>query len=71
MPPDGAIRAEAICERCGAAGTVRHAPAAVPVSGIWCDRCYRVVRRQMLLMRYALPALIVLAGVLTALLRRR
>lgn len=31
------------CERCGAAGHIRHFPGAVPYTGAWCDRCYRIV----------------------------
>jgi hypothetical protein len=31
------------CERCGAMGHMRHYPGAVPYTGSWCDRCYRIV----------------------------
>jgi hypothetical protein len=31
------------CERCGELGHTRHFPGAVPYTGSWCDRCYRIV----------------------------
>jgi hypothetical protein len=31
------------CDRCGGAGHTRHFPGPVPVTGAWCDRCYRIV----------------------------
>lgn len=32
------------CQRCGGAdGWLRHAPPPSPVSGVWCDACYRVL----------------------------
>ena len=32
-----------ICDRCGEPGHTRHHPGPVPVTGAWCDRCYRIV----------------------------
>src|ERR1051325_9160950 len=32
-----------ICERCGQPGHTRHFPGAVPYTGAWCDRCYKIV----------------------------
>ena len=32
-----------ICERCKQPGHLRHAPGAMPYTGAWCDRCYRIV----------------------------
>lgn len=59
------------CQRCGAPGQVRHAPAAVPVSGTWCDACYARERWRLRLMRFAFPTAIVLLAVLTAWCRAR
>ena len=30
-----------ICDGCGAPGHTRHYPGPVPVTGAWCDDCYR------------------------------
>ena len=32
-----------LCERCGAPGHTRHFPGAVPCTGCWCDRHYRLL----------------------------
>jgi hypothetical protein len=31
------------CQVCGAPGHLRHHPAAIPVTGAWCDRHYRYI----------------------------
>lgn len=57
-----------VCERCGQPGHTRHFPGAVPYTGAWCDRCYRIVGIQYLARSLALLAIIMamLAGVVWA-----
>ena len=32
------------CQRCGKHGHARHFPGPLPITGAWCDRCYRITR---------------------------
>lgn len=41
------------CDRCGAPGHTRHYPGPVPVTGAWCDECYRRLKWTALLRRIA------------------
>jgi len=53
-----------ICERCGQPGHTRHYPGAVPYTGSWCDRCFKIEGYlywvKMVLIWIGIPALIVL-----------
>jgi len=49
-----------ICERCGVPGHTRHFPGPVPVTGAWCDRCYRFAGIRYRALRLAVP--VVVAG---------
>ena len=51
------------CERCGAPGHTRHFPGPVPVTGAWCDRCYRVVQLRHRALRIGVPIIAVAAVV--------
>jgi hypothetical protein len=48
------------CERCGAPGHTRHFPGPVPATGAWCDRCYRIVGVQHLVVMRVAPFAVVL-----------
>ncbi len=54
------------CERCGLPGHTRHFPGPVPVTGAWCDRCYRIVGWRSRLLRLGLPLLAAAALVAAA-----
>ena len=53
------------CDKCGAPGLLQHAPAPIPASGTWCDRCFnRMVWRAntvYLLWKYRVLVLLVIA----------
>ncbi len=55
------------CERCGEPGHTRHFPGPVPVTGAWCDACYRLVGRRHQLLRWGVP--VVLVAVVIAVIR--
>ena len=51
------------CERCGEPGHTRHFPGPVPVTGAWCDACYRHVGRRHRVLRWGVPIVVVVAVV--------
>lgn len=60
------------CQRCRAPGHTRHHPGAVPVTGAWCDRHYRILSLvHPLAPRGMLLWLCVMAGLLALVLRLR
>jgi hypothetical protein len=51
------------CQRCGAPGHTRHFPGAIPYTGCWCDRHYRLVS---LIHPLGFPGTLLYAGAILA-----